>query len=223
MTIERHAFRDEVMGHPIFKVPQVSTLFAGAALVQRIRESGLVGPAWTRIWPADSPSELDGSSRASGDAIKRGEPRSEFEVLPVPEEALGELMAAIANSRTILAPDGQSLDPDGTRLAIHSEIENWHTNPAGRPEGTVEDVAISLGAAWGDSVCRAIGWDWAWLRSTGLEELAVVAPDRSVATFPVLFLRDVLRDPDRQTTLLLYHMLKAGLAEGQPGELRLVE
>ena len=53
LNIERYAFRDEVLGYPVFKVPQVSTLFAGAALAQRIRESGLVGPVWKRIWPAD--------------------------------------------------------------------------------------------------------------------------------------------------------------------------
>jgi hypothetical protein len=222
MAIQRYAFRDEVLGHPIFKIPQEHRLFAGAALVQRIRESGLVGPEWKRIWPAISPLELDGSSRSSGDAAKRGEPRSEFEVLPVPEEARAELTAAIAKSRTILAPDGRSLDADGTQLAIHSEIERWHAQRARRLEGTVGDVAIILGAAWGDAVCRAIGWDWVRLRSPDLEELAVVAPDRSVATFPVLFLGDVLRDPNKQTTLLLYNMLKAGMAEGQPGELRLV-
>ena len=37
------------------------------------------------------------------------------------------------------------------------------------------------------------------------------------------FADKVLLDSDRQTTLLLYNMLKAGMAEAQPGELRLVE
>lgn len=52
LRIERYAFRKTVLEYPVFKVPQVNSLFAGTALVQAIWESGLIGPDWRRIWPA---------------------------------------------------------------------------------------------------------------------------------------------------------------------------
>ena len=57
------------------------------------------------------------------------------------------------------------------------------------------ELALRLGALWGDELRRVVGWHWAMLRyDNGLEALAVVEPERRLCVLPVHFVARVMGD-----------------------------
>lgn len=84
---------------------------------------------------------------------------------------------------------------------------------AGLPvELEADDLAVWLGALWGDELCRVAGWEWAHLAfENGLATLAVVAPDRTHACLPFHFLYGLLTVREMENTVVaLFDAVREG-------------
>ena len=87
-----------------------------------------------------------------------------------------------------------------------------------RPPGAmIEEV----GAAWGEQLVRAFGWQWRYVVRGEEFERAVASPDQSVVVFPTTYLGRMLEPPyDDVTLMLMFNMIEAkSLPEAAAGAL----
>jgi hypothetical protein len=120
-----------------------------------------------------------------------------------------------------LGPGSETDTPDQRQERLYAAINAFRSEPADVREARFALETTRIGCLWGQTVCDQLAWEWAMvLLEPDEQDLGVVSPSRSHVVFPVLFLEELLGDPDRdQTSLLLYNMLKAGnLPPAGPGE-----
>ena len=87
------------------------------------------------------------------------------ELVPVPEDT-NDPAQVVRSIRKSL---------DSARAAEHSDER-------------LMQISMSVGALWGEQVCRDMGWEWVRLSyESGFEGYAVAAPNRSVVCVPVQF------------------------------------
>ncbi len=99
------------------------------------------------------------------------------ELVPVPEDT-NDPAQVVRSIRKSL---------DSARAAEHSDER-------------LMQISMSVGALWGEQVCRDMGWEWVRLSyESGFEGYAVAAPNRSVVCVPVQYVRRILSSR-RQTT-----------------------
>lgn len=69
-------------------------------------------------------------------------------------------------------------------------------------EVSTEELALRLGALYGDEIARQAGWDWEMLSyPSGLEALAVVSADRGLCVLPLHLVGRVLTDTGVENVL----------------------
>lgn len=79
-------------------------------------------------------------------------------------------------------------------------------------------MQMELGCAWGEQLRRALGWQWASVKTANGQDagLALISPDGALAHYPFAFVNTHLGAKAKENTfLLLYHMLVEG--KGPPG------
>lgn len=124
---------------------------------------------------------------------------------------------------TNLALTDQDAAPKEIIQAVENFVERWQEErrrPFRKlfvkgPDST--DVALGLGAVWGDQLVREFGWEWTCVEQNGQDAYAVVSPDRAVAVYPTYFIKACLDDPRVDcTAMLAFNMLAAGKVTGLP-------
>jgi len=108
--------------------------------------------------------------------------------------------------------------------AVDAFVDNWQRGRRGLlgklranrgPNST--DVALGLGAVWGDQLVRQLNWEWVCLVQNDLDLYAVVSPDRSMVVYATYFLKQCLENPAMDCTAALsFNMLVAGKITGLP-------
>jgi len=85
------------------------------------------------------------------------------------------------------------------------------------PDGMIEEV----GAAWGEQLVRAFGWQWQYAVREKEFERSVTSPEQAVVVFPSNYLSRMLKPPyDDVTLMLMFNMIEADkLPEAPPGAL----
>ena len=74
------------------------------------------------------------------------------------------------------------------------------------PDGMIEEI----GAAWGEQLVRAFGWQWQYAVRESEFERAVTPPDQRVVVFPSNYLGRMLKPPyDDVTLALMFNMVEA--------------
>ena len=67
-----------------------------------------------------------------------------------------------------------------------------------------------IGAAWGEQLVRAFGWQWQYVIRESEFERAVVSPDKAFVVFPGNYLGRMLEPPYEDVTLMLmFNMIQA--------------
>jgi hypothetical protein len=109
------------------------------------------------------------------------------------------------------------VSPDSIIALIDSFVDKWQEEGPNKIKRVFEiehdliDVALGLGAAWGDQVIRQFGWVWLCIVQADNEWYGVVSPHRSLAIYPAYFIKACLTDPRIDCTAALsFNMLKAG-------------
>ena len=121
---------------------------------------------------------------------------------PLTDEEEAELTELVSGALVLLpAPEDVGLDPDAPAPGMYPQFIGIMAEARRRgfelPFVVAdEELALRLGALYGDELCRVAGWDWEMLSwPSGLETLAVVSPDRSVCVLPLDLVGRVIADP----------------------------
>jgi len=114
--------------------------------------------------------------------------------------------------------------PEAAVAAVDAFVDRWQNERRGvlgklrasrGPNST--DVALGLGAVWGDQHVRQLAWEWTCLIPDGRELYAVVSPDRSMVVYATYFLKQCLENSAMDCTAALsFNMLVAGKITGLP-------
>jgi hypothetical protein len=106
-------------------------------------------------------------------------------------------------------------DPKTVIAAIDKFADAWQQGT--RPPDLKldeEDAPFALGSLWGEQLVRAFQWEWAFVTfhdHGNSKAPGVLAPDRSLAVYPIHFLIGCFRDPRVDVTVALaFNMLAAG-------------
>lgn len=100
--------------------------------------------------------------------------------------------------------------------AIGNYVDEQRVNIQQASEDDYAWLILSMAYLWGQQVCRAYKWEWAGLVYDGGESKAIVSPNRAFGVYPVLFIKELVDDPERESTIiLLFNMLEAQFLESQ--------
>lgn len=110
-----------------------------------------------------------------------------------------------------------SASPEKIQEAICAAIDSITLGKKKASAKRIEDIGLDLGCLWGQTICDKLRWEWCYMTAHGDESFAVVPPDRSYAVSPMNFIFTQLqkRQPDDNTSLLVFNMLVAGSLEKQ--------
>jgi len=77
------------------------------------------------------------------------------------------------------------------------------------------ELAFGLGAVWGNQLVKTFGWSWVCLQASGIENLGVVSPERSLFIAPAPCIKHCLDNPEVKSNILfVFDLLEAGKLDG---------
>jgi hypothetical protein len=142
---------------------------------------------------------------------------------PLTEGEQDEFRTRANNGLTNLGLAGTEPEPKAAVQGVETFVEKWQAERRSplktlfRRGPDAVDVALALGAVWGDQLVRQFGWEWTCLQADGQDLYAVVSPDRSLAVYPTYFIKACLDEPNADcTAMLAFNMLEAGNVGGLP-------
>ncbi len=155
-------------------------------------------PVAAREWPAhDRPrySEDDGGTEPPTHAPLDAEVRSDV------DEFIGRGLALMGL--------GEGARPEAVVSAVHAFVgEVQHKT---RRLAKKKPAVMALGCAFGEQLHRALGWQWASVRTTDGGGVALVAPDRAAALYPFALVERLLAPRAKENAVALtFNMLAAG-------------
>ncbi len=123
---------------------------------------------------------------------------------------IAEIHDASARGRDLLKL-GRTARPPKTADAIYrfiEEVRGWTRVSANEKK----QLAIDLGALWGDALCTARKWNWCCLSPTSNQQIyAVCSPNRSHAVDPIALVHTILTSKKVvNNSLLLFNMISSG-------------
>ena len=147
---------------------------------------------------------------------------SDIQERPLTGEEEAEFKTRSEQATRNLGLAGPDITPEAAVQAVESFVDRWQDerrNPSplkklfkrggGGPDPV--DVALGLGAVWGDQLVRRFRWEWACLQQNGQDLYGVVSPDRSLVVYPTYFIKACLDEPNADcTAMLAFNMLAAG-------------
>ena len=82
----------------------------------------------------------------------------------------------------------------------------------GKKLAQIDNLAIALGALWGETVCRTCGWQWMKIQEPGKSGHAeVCSPDKAFRVNPIARIYDLLKNKRLpNNSALLFNMIEAG-------------
>ena len=141
------------------------------------------------------------------------------------DEEKTEFATRAAQASKNLGFDENTVAPAAAVQAVNDFVDRWQSERSGalkklfgrKPGLDSVDVALGLGAVWGDQLVRRFGWEWVCVRHEEQDLYGVVSPDRSVAVYPTYFVKACLDNPQADcTAMLAFNMIEAGNVSGLP-------
>jgi len=219
--IFKYAFKPGMLeGKHIFKLPIESggELLVDDEFRKVVEEHGLKG---LQFKPLPMVGDEDDEEPADTGPSETAAERSRHTVAtdrPLDDEEAAEVQEQLEVAYEVLGIDPDSAAPDDIQQRIYEEINAIRETDDSSDPRTLENAALGLGCLWAQSVCDALGWEWASITLDEREQIGIVSPSRSLVVFALGYLNGLLNDPSRdQTSLLLYNMLKADSFSAPPG------
>ena len=152
------------------------------------------------------------------EAGPRRAPKGMAQEQPLGDDLLAELDEALASGRAALGLKAKA-KPESAAEAVHNAIDVARGGTKLSDERRTE-LAVELGAVWGDAVRRALKWEWARMPVSKKETIvSVTSPTRAHAVDPIRLVYDLVGDKKRaNNALLLFNMLVEGGLPESPGE-----
>lgn len=233
LAIERHIFFPDRLGSlSIFRIPNRSlNVYATGNYMQRVHECGLKGLSAVRVWPEPrDPVETKVSQPAGRTPRPRrevgGKERDEtaYTARAPQGKELHSLRQSILQYSEELGWGNAALKPEELQTRIFDALERLRASE--RNASRLEDRSFWLGIAWGESIVRALGWEWVMLENPKLKAMtpAVANPNRSLVVTPLQLIERIATNPSADpNSQLLFNMIKAGkFPEGPTGSLKLI-
>jgi hypothetical protein len=136
---------------------------------------------------------------------------------PLASEVETEVREAVARARQLLNL-GRIRDPRKTAEAIHRALDEMRTRNR-VPAEEKKQLAIDIGALWGDALCKAKKWEWCCVRPTAEQSIyAISSANRSHAVDPIRAVHNILSSRRvANNSLLLFNMIVSGPLPEAPG------
>lgn len=151
---------------------------------------------------------------------------------PLSREESGELSALMTEALELLplppgaVVGGPESPPAMMVQAIATVVDMLRSEPEAARGAAPGEVAMRLGVAFGEELCRSAGWEWVMATPGGAPEetLAVAAPDRSDVIFPMHCLGRLILSPQQPNDLVLLFAVvsEARLPTVPPGSWRVL-
>ena len=144
---------------------------------------------------------------------------------PLTDEERGEIQECIDYGYSHLKIKPGAATPDSVQEAIRRSIEHVMLAKRKPKQKELDDLALSLGCLWGQTVCDALGWEWCAATLEGDEVVVIASLDRSHVFMPMQFVQQQLAKspPEDNTSLLAYNMLRGGgYGTAKPGSYTLL-
>jgi len=109
-----------------------------------------------------------------------------------------------------------SMDPDDVMKVIRDYINTLIEGG----QKVEDDRILPLAVVWGNQICQKLKWEWVELLTKEESDYAIVSPQREYAAYPLSFMKELLTEPERDnTSLLFYNMVKANkFSPAKPGD-----
>ena len=134
---------------------------------------------------------------------------------PIDPGTFSSLQGCANEGRNLLGLAGKAADPKAVVEAIDAFVYSWQKGK--RPPKKKldpEDAPFIFGSLWGEQLAKRFGWQWAMVTFHDEGDAAapaVLAPDRSLAVYPIDFLTACFEDADVDPTVALsFNMMEAG-------------
>jgi len=237
-SISRYEFDAGIVPElSIFRIPNARfDIYATNRFIDRVRELGLKGLRARKVWPlppevnwrefAKQESKKGSRAKSQGTSphVSKAAAAPKYTSRPPRGAELESLKIAISQYPAELKWDVSRMTPDDVQKKIFETLEKLRA--AKKDKEILKDRAFWFGIAWGESVVKALGWQWAMVEdpSNNAASMAVVSPDRAYAVLPILFIERIITNPDADpTSQLLFNMIKAGkVPKAEPGQLQLL-
>jgi hypothetical protein len=145
---------------------------------------------------------------------------------PLTVEEISEFEACSSQGLQNLGVNDPSVAPESIVQLVDSYVDKWQSGGFaprkslfGRksPVPDTVDVALGLGAVWGNQIVRRFGWEWTCLQQDGQDFYCVVSQDRGWVIFPTYFIKSCLDNPQVDCTAMLsFNMMMAGSIPENP-------
>ena len=145
--------------------------------------------------------------------------------LTAEEEAELSVLLTMGLERVPLPPGVDDIDEVDPALLILGMADVIDAVAAGEPldeDLSRPELAMALGALWGEELCRLAGWRWLYLEGE-LEGPIVAPPRKGWAVLPMRLLLEALERGQAGVVRDLFFALREGrMGEGEPGALRIL-
>lgn len=140
---------------------------------------------------------------------------------PVAPERMKLILGSAEDGVKAVGVKSSQEPPDLIVAAVDQYVFDWQQGKLPKAKKIdAEDAPFALGTLWGQQLVRAFGWHWAMItfhEHSDSEAPGVIAPDRSLAVYPIHFVQGCLANRGVDVTIALaYNMLKAGKVKGLP-------
>ena len=117
---------------------------------------------------------------------------SEVQERPLTEQEKSGFKAVADQALNNLGVSNPVTPPETVLQAVETFVDRWQDerrNPLKSllkkrgPAPDTVDVALGLGAVWGDVLVRRFGWEWTCVVTEGKEWYGVVSPDRALVIY----------------------------------------
>lgn len=111
---------------------------------------------------------------------------------PIEPSMLGNIRGCANDGYQVLGLDPRKTTPEAVVEKIDEFVDQWQQGV--RPDSSVvdaDDMPYMMGSLWGEQVVLRLGWEWAMatLHDHGDSKApGVLAPDRSLAIYPIHFI-----------------------------------
>ena len=145
---------------------------------------------------------------------------------PVSPDTLLSIKKHARTASQLLGIEPRSSTPSVIAAVVNEFVNQWQRGV--QPDASLlphDDAPLIVGSLWGEALVSRFRWIWVMVTIHDQQNIvcpAVVAPDRSMAIYPLDHLHECFSDPGVDVNILSsYNMLKSGsIDEGAPGEYR---
>lgn len=153
---------------------------------------------------------------------------SNFQERPLTDTEKSEFSRCTAEAMRNLSINDFRSTPEEIVRSVDSFVDNWQDEKRqqrkkwfGRKPALPDtiDVALGLGAVWGNQIVRKFGWNWTCLQADGKDLYCIVSPDGAWVIYPTYFIKACLDNPNVDCTAMLsFNMMAANTLPEMPAK-----